>query len=56
MLSSGPQTPLMLLAMGWFITSPGLKRSAERSRPFVPRARREPIAAMARQSVEPSGH
>ena len=56
LLSSVPQTTLMLLTMGWFVTAPQLKRVAERQAPFVPMARREPVPMAASRSIESTGN
>jgi len=55
LMSSVPQTALMLLIMGWFVTAPQLKRHAERFVPHIPVARRERIPVVAQRSIEPSG-
>jgi hypothetical protein len=56
LMSSVPQTALMLAIVGWFVTSPEMRHHAERHAPIVPvrRAEREPVAAVARQSIESS--
>jgi hypothetical protein len=54
LLSSVPQTTIMLLTMGWFVTSPQAKRASERPAPFVPGPRRTPATAdAARPSTAP---
>ena len=55
LMSSVPQTALMLLTMGWFVTAPQLTRQAERFAPFVPRARREPVPVVVQRTIESSG-
>jgi hypothetical protein len=54
LMSSVPQTVLMLAIVGWFVTSPDLRRHAERYAPFVPAPRGERVAAVARRSIESS--
>ena len=55
LMSSVPQTVLMLTLMGWFVTSAQLKRGAERSAAFMPAARPHRVAVAVQQSsVEPS--
>ena len=58
LLSSVPQTPIMLLTMGWFVTSPHSKRAAERHAPFVPMPRRERMAdaVVQQQSIDPAAN
>ncbi|HEY0874657.1 MAG TPA: hypothetical protein VGD94_14385 [Vicinamibacterales bacterium] len=43
LLSSVPQTTIMLLTMGWFVTAPEWRRVARRHAPFVPRPRRTAV-------------
>jgi hypothetical protein len=56
LMSSVPQTVLMLVMMGWFVSSPAVKRGAEqRAAAYVPAARRQRVPAVAQQSsAEPS--
>jgi hypothetical protein len=55
LMSSVPQTVFMLTLMGWFVTSPQLKRGAERYAAFKPAARQQRVAVAVQQSsVEPS--
>jgi hypothetical protein len=55
LMSSVPQTALMLLIMGWFVAAPQLKRDAEQFAPFVPKPRRDRIPVVVQRSIEPSG-
>lgn len=55
LMSSVPQTTLMLSIVGWFTTAPQMKRHAEDHAPFVPAPRRERVPVVARQSIEPTG-
>ena len=58
LLSSVPQTVIMLVIMGWFVASPPQRAEAPHQVPFVPRSRRQPVKpvpAIVRQ-IEPTGH
>jgi hypothetical protein len=58
LLSSVPQTVVMLVLMGWFVASPPQRAEAPQGAAFVPRPRRQPVKpvpAIVRQ-IEPTGH
>lgn len=52
LLSSVPQTVLMLITMGWFVTAPRTRGLAVQSRQVVPRPRRPALVPVARTGVE----
>jgi hypothetical protein len=54
LMSSVPQTALMLVIVGWFVTSPQMGRHADRYAPFVPAPRAGRVAAVAQRSAETS--
>ena len=54
LLSSVPQTVIMLVLMGWFVAAPAQRALASHAAAFVPRPRRTPLPAVARQ-IEPTG-
>ncbi|MBA2305264.1 MAG: hypothetical protein H0W08_21905 [Acidobacteria bacterium] len=56
LLSSVPQTGLMLITIGWFVADPAASRAAVSSPAIRPAPRRQSIPAVARQSVEPTGN
>lgn len=49
LLSSVPQTVLMLVLMGWFLASPPPRAAAAHAAPYVPRARRPAVPVIARE-------
>jgi len=53
LLSSVPQTTIMLMTMGWFVTSPHSKRAVERHAPFVPMPRRDLVVPAAELHAPP---
>jgi hypothetical protein len=54
LLSSVPQTVIMLVTMGWFVAAPSRQMAFAHGVPFVPRPRRPDVPVVARQSIEPS--
>ena len=54
LMSSVPQTVLMLTLMGWFVTSAELRRGSEHFAAFIPAARRQRMTAVVQRSIEPS--
>jgi len=53
LLSSVPQTVLMLITMGWFVTAPRAHGMAARNQQIIPRGRR-PVSVSAPAPLEPS--
>jgi len=55
LLSSVPQTVIMLITMGWFLTAEHQRTAFARDLPFVPRPRRPAIPAVAQRTAEHPG-
>ena len=53
LLSSVPQTVLMLITMGWFVTAPRASAVAVRSQQIVPKPRRA-LMPVAQPGAEPT--
>ena len=53
LLSSVPQTVVMLITIGWFVTAPRARGLAV-SRQIVPKPRRPPFVPVPRPGAEPS--
>jgi hypothetical protein len=57
LLSSVPQTALMLLTMGWFLTTPRQPAALRvHNRQLVPHATRPALSLVHRKSIEPAGN
>jgi hypothetical protein len=57
LLSSVPQTALMLLTMGWFLTAPRQAAAVRvQNRPLVPHATRPTLSLVHRKSIEPTSN
>lgn len=55
LLSSVPQTVIMLITMGWFLTAKHPQPAAARHLPLVPRTRRPAMPAVAQRTAEHTG-
>jgi hypothetical protein len=56
LLSSVPQTGLMLVTIGWFVAAPAPQRVAVSRAALLPSARRRPLPAVVQQTAEPTGN